>query len=863
MKLGTKILLCILGGAALIIGIYQGYLTLRYRLHRDYRDVLTGSAEFEAGTPFNGSRDADAPDGMVLAASSNILKLFVNPETAEVAVLDSRTGVMTYTNPPDAANDPIAGGVNRSILQSQLMVEFYDNNRLPGRYNSFDFSTSLGQFELEALSSGLRVTYTIGDMSYQYGIVPIFISPERLEYVTSKMAERAGRDVTARYIESEEAPGFLELNEASRSGAATLRRLNESFSEAGYTEEDLFADLEASGAGSAIPIAFVVPLEYRLDGDSLVVSIPTGQIVEKGGGKLFRIQLLRSFGAGGKDEFGYMMVPNGSGSIIHFNNGKTFAEDYTQYVYGLDPMMQEYIILGNSEPARMPYFGIQRTDEDGAHIHGIIAEIQSGDTLADITASISGIEGMPPAQNKTNSYNYVFPSFTLRGAISLAMFGATGNEAELPVVELNFADVDIAVRYSFLTAEHAGYSGMARYAREQLIDRGVLTPNTASDGDDIPFYMSLLGSVAGQRRFLSVGYYGQYPMTTFAQAKEISDTLAANGITNQVVNYQGWFNRGFYHDVPDRIRLIGQLGSRSDLESLSRQIEAMGGKMFLDVAFQQVSFASRRYNWQIETSRYYGGGMVAVQGQNCPDCYSNRASLGYRETLYNLLSPKFLGRYIDDFLKAFDKYNVTGISLRDLGDDLHSDRKRTELINREEAREIVLDSFGRIAGAVDSIMISGGNMYSFAFGSDFINVPISHNEFYIVDGEIPFYQMLLSGSANYAGTPINLSSIFDEDAIVARLVEFGASPHFKFTAEASGGLKYTGKNHVHSATFDNFRDTAIRVYSEVNSMLSLVSGSAIESHEILPDGRRRVTYDNGVTFEINGNNVTVAGRGGA
>ncbi|MCL2638192.1 MAG: DUF5696 domain-containing protein [Oscillospiraceae bacterium] len=849
MKLGTKILLCILGAALLIILSYQGYLTVRFRLHRDYKDVLTPSAELEAGTPFSGTSDPQAPAGMVLAASNNVLKLFVNTETAEIAVLDSRTGNMTYSNPPEAASDPIAGGVNKSILQSQLLVEFYDQNRLPGRYNSFDLSTSLGQVEFEALADGLRITYTIGDMSYQYGLVPLFITAERLEVFTSRLSERDARDITARFPPSEEIPGFLELHEATRNGAATMRRLNERFEEAGYTYEDLMADLEASGAEGAIPIAFIVPLEYRLDGDSLVVSIPTGQVQELGGGRIFRIQLLRSFGAGGVEDDGYIVVPNGSGSLISFNNGKTYADDYTQYVYGLDPLMQEYIVLGNSEPARMPYFGIQRT---GANSQGILAEIQSGDTLADITASVSG---------KLNSYNYVFPSFTLRGAISLAMFGTTGNEAELPVVEQYFADVDIRVRYSFLTNEHEGYSGMARYAREALIERGALTPSNGNAGDDIPFYMSLLGSTSGQRRFLSVGYYGQFPMTTFAQAKEISETLADSGINNQVINYQGWFNRGYYHDAPNRINLVRQLGSRSELESLSRTVEARGGKLFLDVALQQVTFASRRYNWQIETSRYYGGGMVAVQGQNCPDCYSNRAALGYRETLYNLLSPKFLGRRVDDFVKAFDRFDVTGISLRDLGDDLHSDRKRTELINREEALEIVLDSFGRLARTDNSLMISGGNMYSFAFGTDFINVPTSHNALYMVDEEIPFYQMIIAGAVNYAGAPINMSSAFDEDEVIARLIEFGASPHFTFTAEASGGLKYTGKNYLHSGTFSNWSDSAVSIYTEVNEALKLVSGSAITEHEILPDGRRRVTYENGVIFEINGNNVTVAGRG--
>jgi hypothetical protein len=177
--------------------------------------------------------------------------------------------------------------------------------------------------------------------------------------------------------------------------------------------------------------------------------------------------------------------------------------------------------------------------------------------------------------------------------------------------------------------------------------------------------------------------------------------------------------------------------------------------------------------------------------------------------------------------------------------------------------EVVLNSFERLADSNNALMISGGNMYSFEFGSDFINVPISHNAIYIVDAEIPFYQMLLAGFADYAGPPINLSSAFDEEEIAARLIEFGASPHFTFIAETASELKYTGKNHVHSGTFASWNESAIRIYNMVNEVLSQVSGSIITGHEVLPDGRRRVTYDNGVIIEIDGNDVTVAGRGGA
>jgi len=828
-----KFLLALCGAALLGVLVFQLYLFIHFRLHDDYKALLPEPYVVEQGQAFSpiSETEPDVP-GMVLAAENDYLKLYLDQKTANVAVYDRRTGAVAYTNPLEGMSDPVAGGVNKSILMSQLIVDFFDANRLPGRYNSYDFSVSLGQFGFESLADGLRCTYDLGDMSSPTGIVPVYITEERLTHFTDLMAD--GPSVFIRYMPSGDAPGFLQLNEGSR-GMATMRKMNASFAEAGYTEEDYIADMTASGVEGAVPLGFTVPLEYRLEGDALVVSIPVSEIVEAGGGMVHRIQMLRSFAAAGAHEQGYIVVPNGSGSLIRFNNGKTHAEDYMQYIYGLDPLADTYVTLGNSEPARLPYFGIHRQG-----VSDILAEVEVGETLTLLTASIAG---------KLNSYNYVYPTFVLRGSSSLAMFGSTGNEAELPIVEQRITDAYLRVRYSFLTPDYAGYSGMARYAREKLEQAGVLTAK--SEGGDIPFYMDLVGSVMGQKFFLGVSYAGQNPMTTYADAARIVDDLAENGIRNQRVNYQGWFNRGYYHDVPSRIQPVGALGNVRELEALSRKLEAQGGQLYADVVFQRVTFFSKRFNWQQETSRYYGGGMVAAFGQVNPVTLYNTGALGYIETVYDLLSPRFLRRYVDQFNRNFSRYDLSGVSLRDLGDALHSDRKRTGYISREEAKLVALDSLNALARANGRLLISGGNAYAFPYSHELINVPVAHNAIYMVDEEIPFYQMLLHGRISYAGPPINLSDAYDEAALTLRLLEYGASPHFVFTWESSSALKYTGLNRLYSTTYANWRDTAIRVYQQVNDVLGPVSGSPMAHHEILTGGLRRVTYENGAQLWIN------------
>jgi len=835
MKFTTKMLLCILTVVLLITGVYQGYLTLHYRLHNGHLEILAEHEPPEAGREFTvlDSTASDVP-GMVLAADSGSLRLYIDPDTGSIAVYDKRSDNTVYAVPPDVDDDPLASDLNKSLLKSQITFSYFTSERAPGRFNSFDHAVVMGQFKLESINDGVRVIYTIGDISSPTGIVPVYITEERLlQFLAPLEGTRAYNRNFMRYIESEEVPGFLELIPAARTGAATLREMNEVFESVGYTANDFAADMEAAGIEDAVPLHFVIPLDFKLDRDSLLVSLNTSGIREYAGGRIDELQLMRGFGAGSADEDGYLVVPNGSGSLIYFNNQKTYADEYMQYIYGQDPMLREYVTLGNIEDVRIPFFGIQTEDLT------ILGRVESGDAQAYLTAGISG---------KFNSYNYIYTGYVLRGSLSLAMFGMTGNESTLPVIERDMPEINLTVRYTLL--EEDGYSGMAERARELLIEEGSLNAELLTQGD-IPFYMDIIGSVMGQKFFAGIRYMGQIPMTTYAQAVEIIDDLKSEGVTRQVVNFQGWYNRGYYHDVADRIRPVRQLGRVSELESLARALEAENGKLYSDTNLLTSPWSSRRYRYELESTRYYGGGMVGGFGLVNPITLYNTFSLGYLEVMYNAVSPRFLSRYMDDYIKAFSKYEFTGTSLRDMGSFLASDRRRTGVIHREQAKYVIEHNMEKLYEEGKPLMITGGNMYVLRYTSDLINMPLTHNSLFIVDEEIPFYQMIINGRVDYAGMPINLSADFDKDDLIIRLIEYGASPHFTFTHESANEMKYTGANWMYSTRYENWSDTAAEIYHAVNDALSPVSGAEIQSHEIAPGGLRIITYSNGVQLIIN------------
>lgn len=834
MQKSKKLLYGIVGLILLAVAIWVIYFIVRYYSYNHYRDYLS-SYEYEEGSTFTPVKESTSDvEGMVLAAENASIKLYINETNGEVAFYDKRNGTTVYSNPQDADQDTIANETNMNYMKSQLIVDYFNEARTQGTYDSYSYCVTKEQLEVESIKNGVRFLYTIGDLSSETGIAPQYISASTLEEVTSKLPEKDAKAVRKKYVESDVADGYMEMLESTVKGKAQLRKLNTYFENAGFTAEDYMREMENSGVEGVVPISFMIPLEYRLTEDGVEVSVPMKGVQENGGGAIFRIQLLRYLGTAGTQEEGYMLVPNGSGSLINFNNGKTTAANYSEYIYGIDPLAAEYVVMENAEDAKMALFGIFRQQS------GVFATVEDGASLCYLTAGVAG---------RINEYNYVYPTFILRGNDKLSMFGTTGNEADLPIVEKKNYDSNLCVCYTMLTEENNGYVGAANYYRERLVEEGVLT--ALDEKEHIKFYYDVLGGVDMYKHFLGTKYNGLYAMTTFEEAEEMSNDLTELGITNQVMNYQGWMNGGYYHDVTDKLRVPLALGGRSGLEALSETVTGNGGSFYADVAIQKVTTISKRYSATNETSRYYGGGYIAEFGLVNPANLRRVSGLGYIENHYYLVSPKFMVRYAEKFTKKIDNYDIDGVSLRDLGNELHSDKKRTNVIHREEALDVVKTELSLLEQTGKKLMVNDGNDYSFAYADDVLNAPLTDNDYYIVDQTVPFYEMLIHGYIDYSGGVINLSDTYDRADTALALIEAGASPHFMFTWKSASDMKNTAINRYYATTYENWKEDAAAIYQQVDEALSPVSGMAIVDHQVFDNGVTATTYGNGITIYVN------------
>lgn len=775
---------------------------------------------------------------MKLAAENEELALYVDEETTEIAVKHKKQGTMWYSNPIHREQDNRASGYNKSILGSQLLLQYSDSTGKPQQYDNFNHSIQNKQYEIQRLDDGIQITYTVGMKTKGLDEIPPFISEERFQTLILDHIEDEGkrRDLEKRFKYNEEKKGY-ERRDAAFQGIG-LSRVLDLFAEIGYDEQERDIDRAASGDGMLNQQAeFVLPVTYRLDKDQLVVNVSTEQI-DSNSFHLQKLSVLPFFGAADEEQDGYMVVPDGSGSLIHLNSGKLDAAPYLTPLYGRDAARITPLNLLRSSEARLPVFGMKQEDK------GFVAMIENGDAIANVEADISG---------RTNAYNYVYSSYGISASEQLTLSGNWSSQT-VPRFQQQSYQGDITIRYGFLQGDDASYSGMAAYYRNYLIGKYGLTK--LEETADTPFYLELIGGMTKKKFFLGIPYESYEALTTFEEAQQILRQLAEKGIHSIRLRYTGWFNGGIAHRIPSSVSADKKLGGREDLADLIQYASSQGIEVYPDAGFMEVYRDSWGFRPKKDGARYMTGKVAKVYPY-----YAANYKEDTDESPAYVLSPSRLSGVVGGFLNDYKKLNVAQLSLRDLGDELNSDFNEKRLMTREEAKRAAQEQLSKINDAVGSLMIHGGNAYSLPYAESVVNAPLSNSGFNLTDEAIPFYEIVLHGYIDYAGSALNMA---DDQAIqghILKALETGSNLNYSWFYAKSSAVKDTAYNDLYAANYANWIDEAAAAYKEVNAVLRQVRTRTIADHTKLDNGVYATTYEGGTQVIVNYNDHRVKMEG--
>lgn len=833
--------------AVAILVIY--FITRTWPIY-DYQPLID-HVDYGPATEFAPLAAETKPDGMpnaVKAAESDTLVLYVDEVTCNVAVTDKRNQTTWYAAPADVASDPIANPMEKNLMQSPLVLQYFTATRLKSTMLSYDKAVLNGQVVLKSIPNGVRVEYTIGDTSLGINAAPMYLTAERLEEkILSQLEDESEvKWVRQRYVASKEKEGFLQLLGSVVNSKIHSAHLLEILSTVGYTLDDLAEDNETAGYEMDLTFNyFFIPVHYVLSGSKLIASIHTDEIVCSGDTTIGTLDFMRFFGAGGPDEEGYLMIPDGSGALINFNNGKQSEEMYIGTVYSQDYLMY-WTFPQVTQTIRMPVYGIKR---DNA---AFFAEILHGSAISTIYADVSG---------RTNSYNNVYASFTLRENEMLNVAGITGADSDMTVVQANPYSGNITIQYSFLANEEASYAGMANAYQQDLVDRGTLRP--LDSAENVPFYLDVLGAIEKESYLLGIPYYAKVPMTTYQQAQSIVSELAAQNVGHVQMQWLGWFNGGINHHLPKVVNPIGSIGGKKDRSALIDTLSATGGNLYPAVKFISAVYESKNMNQMHEMAKSVAGYMGFYTGYNREFLRTSRTR--FWSDVYQLVHPGMMPKIIDQFLTQYEKQDLDTISLQDMGDNLTSSLHRINSVDRESSKMIMSDQMRKLNEDIGDMMVVGGNDYSWAYTQNMVDVPTGADRYYIVDESIPFMQMVLHGYVDYAGTPVNSNDAYNPDDQFLTMLEYGASPHYVWTYQPTVMMERTPYDRYYSTQYTDWINQAVTFYQQYNNVYKNLRTQQMTDYVLYADGVSATVFEDGTRVYVNKTNkaVSVSGPDGA
>ena len=574
-----------------------------------------------------------------------------------------------------------------------------------------------------------------------------------------------------------------------------------------------------------------IPVQLTLEEDCLKLYVDTSAIEEKNpstvdGQLVTDLAFMTTFGAAGLDEDGYFVVPDGSGAVINFNNGKTGLKTYTGKVYGRDITAVKTTKQAVIQNVNLPMYGIVKGDS------AMMVVASKGDTCASINSYVSN-------QNNTD-YNSTYFDFELRTSDEYLMGGESN---PLKVFEKRGILIpEIEIRYYPVSdnGEEVDYTDIAAKYRDYLIKEKGVEDKDLTDSSSL--YVDLYGGTLKKESIAGLPVTVKESVTKFETAQYILETLNSNGVDDMVVTYNKYSSTNIGEKITDSFDPCSKLGGKSKFKDLMSYAESNNIKLYPSVDNQQFKTGNGYWNMtntSIRVSNAYSQISVYDLAHGITNEYYSPLSL---------FTPASYNKAFTKLISSYNKNGVSNFAFGSLANTIYGDYGK-KAVSREMAKGIVSDIYSS-AKSSGSVLAENPAEYVLPYADYLTNVPVSSSKFDLFDYDIPFYQMVLHGVTPYASTAVNSEADISKQILTS--LAAGSNLSFDFVGIEASDLKDTKLDCYYYAYYANWVNEASELYQLADKVLTPASDAAIVSYNISEDGDEIETvYDNGYTTVVN------------
>ena len=565
-------------------------------------------------------------------------------------------------------------------------------------------------------------------------------------------------------------------------------------------------------------IKTIIPVIYKLTDKGFIAQIDLKGIKEPKDCYITDINLLPSFGAGGVDAEGQLLIPDGSGALINFNNGAE-TPAYLEKIYGDDLIVIPDLDSSVKETIRLPVFA---TITENNVLMGTVIK-------GDGSASIKATNG-----NSTRTYNSVSTVANLRSLEKLIMFKTStrrdiGRLTKLP------ENADYEVRYNLLTNDKANYVGVAEKYREYLINEKGLKKQSVEPSLSLEFY----GAIDTKAAFLGFEYSKLTALTKFSEAQTILEKLSKKIDAPIATRYLGYNNYGLLNDkTPTKATALSVLGGDKAFKKLQSSVK---GK---DVLYSDVDFIRMRRGSSGNTVKDSFNQKVE-HTERLRSVFSTKLGLDP----YKLLTPQFLDDYAAKYLKSVQSKGIQAVSMATLGNMIYSNSAQKASFHRYDFPKMAETILSQYKKAGIKLTVEGGNAYTLPYVDRVYNSPTLCSGYDIFDSEIPFYQIVLHGYVAMTSAPA--AQAVEKKLNTLKTVESGIEFLYGGMYKQSSLVTGTRYDHLYATEYTLWLDEAVKNVNRYYPTLKQLKNGVIIDHYELAEDVMITVFDNGIKIITN------------
>ncbi len=770
------------------------------------------------------------------------LKFVMDAETTQFSVTVKETGKQWFSNPVDAASDPLALTVEKGKLQSTLYVTYSNVGGVDALYNNYDYSISRGIYDIEAGEDYVKVLYSVGNTQKEFLIPPVckeadfnallanmdkkdatLVQDYYKKYDINKLGKKDNKEeLLANYPVLAETVIYV-LRDTTKDSLKS--RFEEYFAGAGYTMDEYKRDcaLDLSITVVDTPI-FNVNVIYRLEDGDLKVEIPLNEMEYREDYPLYSLTVLPYFGAGGSTEEGFVLVPEGGGALLRFNNGKKTQNAYYANVYGWDMAQARSAVIHETETS-FGVYGIAK--EDASYL----CLLEEGAPYAAIQADISG---------KKNSYNYANATYSI---VHRELYELRDeSQGNTYVYEKQLPDETLVQRYRFIDSD--SYVDMAKAYQEYLLDRydGYLTKREHTEA---PAAVEIIGAVDKVKQVFGIPMSRPLKLTSFEEAQNLLEEIRTMGINNISVKLTGWMNGGVRQKILNKVSVLSDLGGKKELQSLIDYTKENDIPLYLN------GITNYAMNSGLLNGFFSLTDAARKVSKERAELYDYMTVTYVEDTtekpFYLLKAESILEKA--DILSNYAAGRQTGVSFEDIGDALSADYTRDNPFSRQKAMYMQQEKLKELFESGIGSMVKMGNDYAVPYCDMVTDMDLGGYPYTILDEKVPFYQMALHGYVDYTGESINLAQNEEEELL--KSAEYGAGLKFTVMEETTFALQKTKYSEYFGADFEAFREQMQDIYTRYNTELGHIFNQKMTDHEYVTDTLTCTTYEDGTKVYVN------------